>query len=743
VRHLFISFSLAVCVGGALADEKAITQIESGPLYLGSINSGFKVSEDYIDANLNLVAPVWSSLGSHDQLGGGILFLEPYVSWGENGEVATSLGLGYRYLFNDQPVSALRSPREDQAGFWDEGLAIGANFFVDLLDTEADNRFWQLGFGLEVATRYIELRGNYYLPLSDKQLAERRTFTERQTSTRTTTRPVTDTSAPYDNGQGLLVQDQTTSLVATTTTTTTLIRHIFERYEEGMEGWDAEVALLVPGIDKWCDVKLLGGYFQLDNAPFGPQVGGTGNVEGWKAGVEVRPVPAVALTAMWYEDERFLGSDWVFGARMEIPFEAGDLGDGKGMWGRIRDAFKPRRRHLVERLAEPVHRQNAAIHIANTEKQESKVAKQSTSSNTQVISQTKNKIVLGPAPSATEFTSVGYGSLTLSDPQYGGVVITSGVLMINRMGNTLFLPAAGTYDHAIYIQGNPVNPVTNGTTTVSFASTATLGGLTLSGTISGGTFNLTKTGAGTLVLGGTNTYSGGVTVSNGTLNVIPSQGGSLGSLTAGSTLNVGSYTYGGATLNLGGNTVAGGGLTFGGAVVSASSNTHLGSGALTLTGTSLINGGTRTLTVNNLTNAVTINTPVANDTQTVSLGTVLVGGNIPGGGTLVKSGAGTAILNGVSTYVGSTSVNAGRLVVSSWGALGSQSNLVINGVTGSGSIVLPQDSSASAPNTLYFQNSVRINGTAVSAGLYQINGNTLHLNSTDTVPLSGAIITAP
>ena len=275
---------------------------------------------------------------------------------------------------------------------------------MDLLDTEADNRFWQLGFGLEVATRYIELRGNYYLPLSDRQLAERRVFNESRTSSRTTTRPVTQTSAPYDDGQGFLVQDQTTSLVATTTTTTTVIRHIFERFEEGMEGWDAEIALLVPGLDKYCDVKLIGGYFHLDNSPFGPQKGGTGNVEGWKAGVEIRPVPAVALTGMWYEDERFLGSDWMFGARMEIPFEMGDLGDGKGMWGRIREAFTPRRRHLVERMAEPVHRQNAAIHIANTNKQSSKVSKQSTSSNTQVVSQTKNKIVLGPGPSRTDFT---------------------------------------------------------------------------------------------------------------------------------------------------------------------------------------------------------------------------------------------------------------------------------------------------------------------------------------------------
>jgi len=33
--------------------------------------------------------------------------LEPYTSWGEQGEIAASLGLSFRHLFNDQPLSKL------------------------------------------------------------------------------------------------------------------------------------------------------------------------------------------------------------------------------------------------------------------------------------------------------------------------------------------------------------------------------------------------------------------------------------------------------------------------------------------------------------------------------------------------------------------------------------------------------------------------------------------------------------
>lgn len=690
-------------------DEKAVVRIEEGPLYLGSINSGFKANDEYFDANLNLVAPVWSSLGSDGLLGGGIVFLEPYVSWGEQGEVATSLGLGWRYLFNDQPVSALRSPREDQAGFWDEGIAIGANFFVDMLDTEADNQFWQLGFGLELATRYIELRGNYYLPLTDKQLAERKTFTETRTSSKTTTKPVTQTSAPYDDGQGFLVQDQTTSLVSTTTITTTEIRHILERYEEGMEGWDAEIAVLVPGLDKYCDVKVIGGYFSLDNAPFGPQEGGTGNVEGWKAGIEVRPVPAVALTTMWYEDERFLGSNWMFGARMEIPFEASDLGDGKGMWGRIRDAFTPRRRHLVERLAEPVHRQNAAIHIASKSKASSKVSKQSTSSSVHVVSQTKSKIVLGPGPSGTDFTYASSGTLEVN----GSTV--NGSMFVNRAGQSLFVENAG----GIVLFASDIG-ASNGTVVQSLVgSTMRLAANVFSSNLGAGTpFNLP---------------SGDITRFT------------LLNPTSSSTINNSIATSAGSTLTLSAsNTYSG----------SSSIASLIGSGAITLNAVSggTVGGTTLTLsgsglrllpayqppTVTNVGGATEV--IVNSGVSTLNLNTVLIGS-----GGLTKVGSGLIVLSGTSGLSGGITVSAGTLTASSWASLGSTGIVTIGQVSGSGTVILPRTSSSTSlePTQMVIQQRVLLNGTSLSAGTYNVTNGVIFTTGGSPLTLSGAILTAP
>lgn len=359
----------------------------------GLLGTGIKSTDQHAEGQFFLVLPVVSTLEHDGQLGGDVIFVEPYASWGEQGEAAASLGLGWRHLFSDQNVAAVVAHDGHQASLWEEGAYVGANFFLDMLDTQFDNRFWQMGVGVEAGSRYLEARANYYFPLSDSQLGLEERSTQTYSSSRTrTSRQVSPINDPYATGN-TIAQDVNFTTLATTTTSTTTVEQLFRLYEEGMEGWDAQIALLVPGLDRYLDVKLIGGYYAFDNQPFGPQTGGTGNVEGWKAGLEIRPVPAVLLNATWYEDERFVGSDWLFGAQLQVPFEIGDLGDGKGFWSRIGDAFKPRRRHLVERLAEPVHRQNQAIRVGNDVEQEVNVST-SVKRTTRVVSQSAQHRVL-------------------------------------------------------------------------------------------------------------------------------------------------------------------------------------------------------------------------------------------------------------------------------------------------------------------------------------------------------------
>lgn len=370
-------------------DEKAVS-IANSAWNVPLVGFGGKTNDAYTDGHVFMTLPIWSTIGRNGRLGGDYVIIEPYTSLGEQGEVATSLGVSWRHLFNDEPVSALE--KKGQAGIMEEGFYIGASLFVDMLDTQNDNRFWQLGFGAEIGTRYLELRGNYYLPLTDRELVERQVSTQTFATQSSSTRYYTEGTGggsggvPFAAGNQIL-QDYgslTTYATTTTRTQTTTVRTVTELYEEGMEGWDAEAAVLVPGIDRYMDVRLLAGYFSFDNQPFGPQSLGTGNVRGWKAGIEVRPVPAVLLTAMWYEDERFTGSDWTLGVQFQIPLGAD--------W---KEAFRPRRRHLVERLAEPVRRQNDAIKVGNDVDQQQETSTSSSVARvTRVVSQSPGRIVL-------------------------------------------------------------------------------------------------------------------------------------------------------------------------------------------------------------------------------------------------------------------------------------------------------------------------------------------------------------
>ncbi|WP_075090281.1 inverse autotransporter beta domain-containing protein [Verrucomicrobium spinosum] len=116
-----------------------------------------------------------------------------------------------------------------------------------MLDTEADNQFWQLGVGVEFGNRYLEFRGNYYIPLSDKQVAEQfKTREVLQSSSTSRSQSVTPLNNPYATGY-TIAQDALYTTRATTTTRTTTIDRLFSRYEEGMEAGTLRPPSLCPG----------------------------------------------------------------------------------------------------------------------------------------------------------------------------------------------------------------------------------------------------------------------------------------------------------------------------------------------------------------------------------------------------------------------------------------------------------------------------------------------------------------
>jgi hypothetical protein len=351
-------------------------------------------NDNMTEGSAFLVQPLWDNVGQHGTMGGSLLFAEPYFTWGEEGELSGSLGLGFRHLFSNEPVGG----GNRVAGLLAEGLFVGANVFADYKHTQASSDLWQLGIGVEAGVRYLEVRANYYLPLHDGDRVGGFDATE-FTPTTVGGRPA----------------------VRATTRTIDII-------EEPMEGWDAELALLIPGLDKYFDVRLVGGYYSFETNHSGNAPLYSRDVEGWKAGVEVRPVPAVVLAGMWYEDENLVQDNWMVSVRLEVPL--GKPGS---------ESFTPRRRHLQERLLEPVHRQNAAIQTG-VSFEPSRVKSTTVLTNAQQAQRFLNDLRgWGAANAGGTSSASGSSDLGIIKTGTGGTLIVSGASFSTVTGATLQL----------------------------------------------------------------------------------------------------------------------------------------------------------------------------------------------------------------------------------------------------------------------------------------------------------------
>ncbi len=248
--------------------------------------------------------------------------------------------------------------------------------------------------------------------------------------------------------------------------------------------------------------------------------------------------------------------------------------------------------------------------------------------------------------------------------------------------------------------------------TVTVNGTGTNGVLTVSGSISGAGFGITKAGAGTLVLTGQESFTGPVIVNNGTLT-LSGPNNSVGALGACS----------GITVNNGGlvNVTSDNGLTgasatpilvnAGGTLAEANNATVHLYGVLTLAGGTLagvaapggsaltygtfdLDGGvvaggvsaTSTISANDVAltqpggTKFTVNGGATSGIDLDVTGTLYHSGSTAISDTgLIKAGTGVMRLNGANTYTGSTRINAGALMLAGSASLASSSITVAPG----------------------------------------------------------------
>ncbi len=198
-----------------------------------------------------------------------------------------------------------------------------------------------------------------------------------------------------------------------------------------------------------------------------------------------------------------------------------------------------------------------------------------------------------------------------------GAVGNADILRLDNGANTPKVSVS----NGTHIINSPVEM--NGNTTVTLTSSASV--LTMVGNITQvGTRSLTKAGAGTLTLSGTNSYTGGTNIDSGTLAL---SGAGTPLATAGA------VNMGGGTLDLGTQTRTVGAVTI---TAAAGSGDTIKNGNLT---------GTSYAASNTAGNAI--------------VSASFNGTSIP----LTKSGAGTLTLTGTNGYTGATNVNGGTLAI--------------------------------------------------------------------------------
>ena len=216
---------------------------------------------------------------------------------------------------------------------------------------------------------------------------------------------------------------------------------------------------------------------------------------------------------------------------------------------------------------------------------------------------TGNAITLGGGPGG----GITNSSASVQTIGFGGTGVTLGAGQTWNSG--LLLGGGLTVGSAVNLAGQPLTVDGTNTTTIS-------GAVTDSGP---GTGSINKINTGTLLLSGTNTFTGTTTVSNGLLQ-----------------------------------------LQNGAAIANSAAVVVTGPGALALLSSETI--GSLSGTGNTNLNANTLT--VGNDGVVPFAGNSTYAGNLTGvGGSLVKNGTGIFTTSGTNTYTGTTAVNAGVLNV--------------------------------------------------------------------------------
>jgi fibronectin-binding autotransporter adhesin len=291
----------------------------------------------------------------------------------------------------------------------------------------------------------------------------------------------------------------------------------------------------------------------------------------------------------------------------------------------------------------------------------------------------------------------GTGGVTVNNESSAGALVF--------LGSSTYSGGTTVAEGTLQLGNGASNGTITGATTVDSNTTLAFDeatSVTYSGLISGaGSVN--QLGTGTVILNNAETYTGGTTVSAGTLQL--GDGATNGTIAGDASVATG------ATLafNEGSDVTYAGVISGGGGVTQNGSHIVLFTGANTYTGNTTINAGTLQLGNGTTNGTITSNVVTAGGTSLAfnEGTTVTYADAISGGGSVEQSGPGTVIFTGANTYTGGTVIDTGRTL-----QIGSDS---LPGSIAAGGIVIDDGTLDFHNTTAFFQYGSVISGTGAVA----------------------------
>ncbi|EGJ9238238.1 fibronectin-binding autotransporter adhesin ShdA [Salmonella enterica] len=338
---------------------------------------------------------------------------------------------------------------------------------------------------------------------------------------------------------------------------------------------------------------------------------------------------------------------------------------------------------------------------------------------------------------AKDAAALGTGDVTIAES--ATLALSQGTLDNNVTGEGQIVKSGS--DELIVTGDNTYSggtTISGGTLTADHADSLGTGAVANSGVLQVGegelentlsdSGSLVKTGTGELTLSGDNTYSGGTTITGGTLTA--DHADSLGS---GDIDNSGVLKVGEGDLE---NTLSGSG-----------SLVKTGTGELTLSGGNDYSGGTTiiggTLTADH---ADSLGTGAVANSGVLQVGEGELENTLSGSGSLVKTGTGELTLGGDNSYSGDTTIADGTLIAANVNALGS------GNIDNSGTLMLDANGAFELANitTHTGATTALAAGSTLDAGqLTQEDGSTLSIDlgaatddaviTADSVTLGGTL----